>query len=119
MGRFEEAIITVPVYHSGGGRSFAEVVILARATKTKKPKTIFEMGTYNGLTTAVFMLNSAPDTVITTLDLPPSPQIVSENISSDKDLISTPELPSVPKPLRRSRHTQLLSHSMHLTPPPF
>ena len=116
---FEDATITLPAYHSGGGMSFAELVILARTTKTKKPKTIFEMGTYNGLTTAVFMLNSAPDTVVTTLDLPPSPKIVSENISSDNELISSRELASVPKALGLSRYTQLLCDSMQFDPAPF
>ena len=44
-------------------------VMLARATRVLRPKTIFEMGTYNGLTTAVFELNSEPNSRILTLDL--------------------------------------------------
>src|SRR5947207_15339437 len=53
--------ITLPAFHSGGGMSFTELAILARTTKTLKPNAIFEMGSYNGLTTAVFLLNSLPD----------------------------------------------------------
>src|SRR5882762_3288046 len=62
--------ITLPAAHSGGGMSFSELVILARITKVLRPRTVFEIGTYNGLTTAVFMLNSDPEAHIVTLDLP-------------------------------------------------
>ena len=41
--------------------SFGELVILARTAKTRKPSAVFEMGSYDGLTTAVFMLNSPPE----------------------------------------------------------
>src|SRR5438552_360018 len=88
----ETATVTIPAYHSGGGMSFGELVILARATKTRVPKTVFEMGTYNGLTTAVFMLNSGPSTTVITLDLPPTPEVGSDNLSTDKNLISSSDL---------------------------
>jgi hypothetical protein len=77
--------------------SFAELAILARTVKTKKPRVIFEMGTYNGLTTAVFMLNCEPDSTVITLDLPPKPEVGSGNIFSDDELISNRNLGSVPR----------------------
>jgi hypothetical protein len=49
--------ITLPAAHPGGGMSFGELVILARTTKTLKPNAVFEMGSYNGLTTAVLIIN--------------------------------------------------------------
>jgi len=115
----QEATITLPAYHSGGGMSFAELMILARTTKTRCPKTIFEMGTYNGLTTAVFILNSAPDAVVITLDLPPIPELPSKHLSSDKDLISNRRLGSVPSALGLTRYTQLLSDSMTFDASPY
>lgn len=54
----EDMTVTIPAYHSGGGMSFEELMVLARTTKVLKPKTIFEIGSYDGLTTALFMLNS-------------------------------------------------------------
>jgi predicted O-methyltransferase YrrM len=114
-----EATITIPAYHSGGGMSFAELVVLARTTKTRNPRTIFEMGTYNGLTTAVFMLNSAPGTTVITLDLPPAPETASKNLSSDNDLISTRDLASVPRALGLDRYTQLLCDSTAFDPAPY
>jgi len=56
----EDLTITIPAHHSGGGMSFNELVILARVTKALRPMTVFEMGTYNGLGTAIFILNSDP-----------------------------------------------------------
>jgi predicted O-methyltransferase YrrM len=50
--------------------AFDKLVYLARTVKVLKPTTIFEMGTYNGLTTAVFILNSEQTARIFTLDLP-------------------------------------------------
>lgn len=113
------ATITLPAYHSGGGMSFAEMVILARVVKTRKPKTIFEMGTYNGLTTAVFMLNCEPDTNVITLDLPAKTEAGSDNISSDNELISSRNLASVPRALELNRYRQLLCDSMTFDPSPY
>lgn len=115
----EDATITIPAYHSGGGMSFAELVIMARVAKTRQPRKIFEMGTYNGLTTAVLMLNSAPNSSVITLDLPPAPQVKSENLQSDKDLISNRDLASVPRALGLQRYTQLLCDSMQFDPKPY
>ena len=42
----EDMTVTIPAYHSGGGMSFEELLVLARATKVLKPKTIFEIGSY-------------------------------------------------------------------------
>ena len=115
----EDLTITLPAHHSGGGMSFAELVILARVTKALKPKTIFEMGTYNGLTTAVFMLNSNPEARIITLDLPPSGATGFSGISGDRDLIANRELASVPRALGLRRYTQLLCNSMVFDPSPY
>src|SRR5260370_784476 len=52
----EEMTITIPAHHSGGGMSFGELVYLSRTVRVLKPATIFEMGSYNGLTTAAFIL---------------------------------------------------------------
>lgn len=55
-----------------GNVSLYELYCLSQLAKNLKPKTIFEIGTFDGRTTLHFALNSADDTKIHTLDLPPS-----------------------------------------------
>src|SRR5437868_2176192 len=51
--------LTIPArFHSGGGTDAREILVLAAATKLVRPRRIFEIGTYNGRTTAVFILNA-------------------------------------------------------------
>lgn len=37
----EDMTVTIPAYHSGGGMSFEELMVLARTTKVLKPKNNF------------------------------------------------------------------------------
>ena len=111
--------ITLPAVHTGGGMSFSELVILARATKTRRPSTVFEMGSYDGLTTAVFILNAAPDAHVYSLDLPPNGAGSKVRLASDKDLIAARHLGSVPRALGVDRYTQLLCDTMTFDPTPY
>jgi hypothetical protein len=110
--------VTIPAYHTGGGMGFDELVILARAVRVLKPKTVFEIGSYNGLSTAVFILNSEADTRVITLDLPRDWD-GSAVISSDDKLVATRELVSVPLALGLSRASQILCDSMQFDPSPY
>jgi hypothetical protein len=114
----EDMTVTIPAYHCGGGMSFEELVYLAHAVRVLKPATIFEMGSYNGLTTAVFILNSAENTKVLTLDLPPD---ASETmiLSSDGELIASRQLLSTTKALGLQRYIQLLGDSMQFDPMPY
>ena len=47
-----------------------EAQVVAALTAHLKPKTVFEIGTYNGFSTLHLSKNSPPDSVIYTLDLP-------------------------------------------------
>ena len=98
--------------------AFDELVYLARAVRVLKPTTIFEIGTYNGLTTAVFILNSEPTARIFTLDLPPDSSTTSV-LSGDGSLVASRQLLSTTKALGLSRYTQLLCDSMQFDPTPF
>ena len=114
----EDMTVTIPAHHSGGGMAFDELVYLARAVKVLKPTTIFEMGTYNGLATAVFILNSEPTARILTLDLPPGTSETAA-LSSDGSLVASRQLLSTTKALGLSRYTQLLCDSMQFDPTPY
>jgi predicted O-methyltransferase YrrM len=110
--------ITLPGHHTGGGMTISDLVILARATKSLRPLVIFELGTYDGLTTALFALNSHPDTRIFTLDLPPDTN-ANVALASDKSLVATRHLGCIPKALGINRYTQLLCDSLSFDPSPF
>jgi hypothetical protein len=131
----EDATITLPAYHAGGGMSFAELAILARVTKTLKPRMVFEIGTYHGLTTAVFLLNADPDARIVTLDLPIGPSAnddstsidgegqsgsaISGCLAADRRLVTSRRLGAVPQALGLSGYTQLLCDSILFDPTPY
>ena len=53
-----------------GNVSLLELLLLARLVRERQPKTIFEIGTFNGRTTRVLAENAAPDARVFTLDLP-------------------------------------------------
>lgn len=115
----ETDTISLPAAHTGGGMSFSELVILARTTKTRKPGAIFEMGSYDGLTTAVFILNSPPGTRILSLDLPPEASKGGSSLESDNDLVVARHLGSVPRALGLNCYTQLLCDSMAFDATPY
>jgi predicted O-methyltransferase YrrM len=59
----------VPAKGSFGNMPSAELIVIATICSYLKPKTIFEFGTYNGLTTLHLALNSPPETRVFTIDL--------------------------------------------------
>jgi len=63
------------------------------------------MGSYNGLTTAVFVLNSDANARVLTLDLPPTGAEDPPVLSSDEELVARRRLVSVPNALGLSRYT--------------
>src|SRR5258708_3874286 len=80
--------LTIPLrFQNGGGTDPREVLNLAAVTKLLRPKRIFEIGTYNGRTTAVFILNSSPDCGVFTLDLPPEAGSLPGYLPTDIGLV--------------------------------
>lgn len=112
----EDLVITLPAAHSGGGMSFSEMAILARATKVLKPTTIFEIGTFNGLTTAIFILNSDPATKVFTLDLPDHSKGDEDYLSSDAQLVAGRKLGAMPRALGLNNYVQIYCDSMLFDP---
>jgi hypothetical protein len=58
--------------HTGGGTRLDELLVLATVARVLQPKRVFEIGTFNGRTTSVFVLNVAPHASVVSLDLPPA-----------------------------------------------
>ena len=115
----DDQTITIPACEPDGGMNFEELVVLARTTKALAPKTIFEFGTYNGLTTAVFMLNAGPDARVFTLDLPDLRERSSAALEADQYLIDTRRLGAVPRSLGLPGYTQLLCDSLSFDTTPY
>jgi predicted O-methyltransferase YrrM len=53
-----------------GSTPLSDLAALAALARKKRPKRIFEIGTFEGLTTVVFVKNSGTDAFVNTLDLP-------------------------------------------------
>ena len=64
-----------------------ETQILASLTCGLKPRAVFEIGTYNGLTTLHFAYNTPENATIYTLDLPPDFEIKDKSGYSYDDLM--------------------------------
>ncbi len=60
----------IPSKSEGIETPIDELAYLALITAIKQPKFIFEIGTYKGRTALNFALNSPPDAIIYTMDLP-------------------------------------------------
>jgi Methyltransferase domain len=68
-----ESLCEGPVYvHPGGDVTSLEVVVIGSIARAIKPKIAFEIGTFQGRTTANIAANCAQTAVVYTLDLPPS-----------------------------------------------
>jgi hypothetical protein len=113
--------LTVPArFHTGGGTDPREILTLAAVTKLLQPSRVFEIGTYNGRTTAVFILNSSPGCEVFTLDLPPDARSVQGYLSSDIELVQDRRPEAF---LKRAglthRYRQIYCDSMVFSPEPF
>lgn len=70
-----------------------ELAYLALITATVRPKSIFEIGTFRGRTALNFALNSPPECIVYTLDLPPHErtQVIQRSCPADAALIGNRE----------------------------
>ena len=101
-----------------GGTQIEELVYLAAVTRRMQPRRIFEIGTYSGRTTAVFVMNSPADTEVITLDLPPdSAASTNTEIATDRELIESRSLASFAHALGLGdRFEQILCDSLRFDP---
>jgi hypothetical protein len=86
-----------------------------------RPKRVFEIGTFNGRATSVFILNAPGDAKITSLDLPPDADPDAFGyLPSDAELVGQRRVASVPHQLRLThRYEQLLCDSRQFDPTPY
>ncbi|MCU1303191.1 MAG: O-methyltransferase family 3 [Candidatus Sulfotelmatobacter sp.] len=113
--------LSVPLlFQTGGGTDPREILTLAAVTKLCKPARIFEIGTFNGRTTAVFILNSPSNCEVFTLDLPPDGGDLAHHLPTDVALVQDRQPEAY---LRRAglagRYRQIYCDSMTFDPEPF
>lgn len=106
-----------------GGTRLEELLYLANITKLLHPKKIFEIGTYTGRTTSIFILNAPADATVITLDLPPEADVQAskahEYINTDIHLVQKRKLARYAYELGlESRYQQILTDSKTFDPAP-
>jgi hypothetical protein len=107
---------------ASGGTRLDELLVLATVTAVLRPRTVFEIGTFNGRTTSAFALNAPPDAVVTSLDLPPDDGdgAVSGYLPTDLELVRQRRVGSVLHDLQLAdRYHQLLCDSREFDPTPY
>lgn len=105
----------------GGGLGLHELVILATVTRLLKPRKVFEFGTYMGLSTSAFILNSPSDAAVISVDLPSDPEAGNigddEYAPAERQLIRERKVGSVLRELGlQNRYQQVLCNSLDFDP---
>jgi hypothetical protein len=124
-GRFApEDRVELPTMPRGTrSASAAESLILATATRVLGPEKVFEIGTFDGCTTTLFILNSPPGAEVITLDLPPANDrgggTFDGYLEDDVDAVMERQLGSYSRALGlEGRYRQILCNSMEFDPEP-
>jgi len=65
-----------------GSSPAGDLAAIAALTRKKRPRAIFEIGTFEGLSTVVFVKNAGPGVVMHTLDLPHDQEQISRTSRS-------------------------------------
>jgi hypothetical protein len=121
--RSAEKRVQLPVaLDSSGGTRLDELLVLATVTAVLRPRAVFEIGTFNGRTTSVFILNAPADAAIASLDLPPDEPCVdgSHYLPTDVELVRQRRVGSFLQELDLGhRYTQLLCDSREFDPRPY
>ena len=109
-----------PRIQGDGGTSLAELATLAAAAQVIKPRRIFEIGTFNGRTSAAFIMNTPANAIVYSLDLPPNVQNGDGMIESDLDLVKRRRLGAwVYQHHLEDRFRQLQCDSLDFDPLPY
>lgn len=109
-----------PILHGGGGTATDELIYLAAVAHVLQPRLVFEIGTFTGLTTSLFILNSAPGARIISVDLPPNVDVSNcDYIGTDQDLVRNRRVGYYTQLLGLAdRYEQWLCDSMEIDPEP-
>ena len=76
---------------SDGNVTLLELLVLARLVHERRPRRLFEIGTFDGRTTLTLATNAPPDAIVYTLDLPPTAATAHATERSERAFIDKPE----------------------------
>ena len=117
--------VTMPAaLNTVGGTRLDELLVLGAVTSVLKPRRTFEIGTFMGRTTSVFVLNSPDEAEVITLDLPPERGIANgpdeHHIDTDLVLMEQRRVGSALSGLGlEGRYRQLFADSLEFDPAPY
>jgi hypothetical protein len=117
--------VTMPAaLNTVGGTRLDELLVLGAVTSILKPARIFEIGTFMGRTTSVFVLNAPDGAEVITLDLPPAQSIANrpddDHIDTDLVLMEQRRVGSALSGLGlEGRYRQLFANSLEFDPAPY
>ena len=69
----------IPTESSFGNMPSYELILISTVCAHRQPKSVFEFGTYDGLTTLHLAINSTPNSRVYTIDLAPDDPIRQQN----------------------------------------
>jgi predicted O-methyltransferase YrrM len=116
--------VELPVaLQTAGGTRLDELLVLATVTRVLRPKKVFEIGTFMGRTTSVFILNAPDDAKVVSLDLPIDADVernaTSTYLPTDVDLVKQRRVGSFLSDLNlTNRYQQVLCDSLAFDPVP-
>jgi hypothetical protein len=85
------AVVLPEPLASDGNITLLELLVLARLVREQQPRTLFEIGTFDGRTTLALAMNAPEDAVVYTLDLPPRTSTALEIEHADRAFVDKPE----------------------------
>jgi hypothetical protein len=119
-GADEHIVLPTVLAGSGGGTKLDEIVVLASITRLLRPSRVFEIGTFAGRTTSVFILNAPAEAEIITLDLPDDAQPPPAVLDTDAALVSSRRVGRFLREHQLERRCrQILADSLAFDPRPY
>jgi len=73
-----------------GNVSLVELVVLARLVRERRPRSVFEIGTFDGRTTVTLAANAGSDATVHTLDLPSGAGTRFQTASGERAFVDKP-----------------------------
>ena len=121
--RHPAARVELPVaLETPGGTRLDELLVLAAVTRVLQPRKVFEIGTFMGRTTSVFVLNAPADASIVSMDLPLDVDVGRDApayLETDVDLVRQRRVGSFLRELDLAhRCQQILCDSLAFDPAP-
>ena len=78
-------------FAADGNVTLLELLVLARLVRERQPRTLFEIGTFDGRTTLALAMNAPDDAITYTLDLPPRASTALEIEHAERAFVDKPE----------------------------